>query len=178
MPVRKERRATTTGKPGRGPTGTLNVAASSEPGPDGWAPRVEEALACWDLRVEPRAAAAARALTRTALLRWRIGDPAGAADIVLMVDELVTNAVQHGRGPVRLRLSVGDARVRGEVTDASPVIPQPGRPGPDGEDGRGLLLVTALADEFGVTPGGYGKVVWFTHVLTPTGDGAGDGDES
>jgi anti-sigma regulatory factor (Ser/Thr protein kinase) len=131
-------------------------------GPDGWTPRVEETLACWDLRAEPRAAATARSLTRTTLRRWLITESAGGADIILMVDELVTNAVMHGRGPVRLRLSISGARVRGEVTDADPRIPEPGRPGLDAEAGRGLLLVTALADEFGVMPGGYGKIVWFT----------------
>ncbi|HEU5160308.1 MAG TPA: ATP-binding protein [Streptosporangiaceae bacterium] len=133
--------------------------------PDGWTPCVGETLACWDLRVESRAAAAPRALTRTTLRRWRIDDDEGAADIILMVDELVSNAVVHGHGPVRLRLSISGPRIRGEVTDASPALPEPGRPDHDSETGRGLLLVTALADEFGVMPGGYGKIVWFTHVL-------------
>ena len=131
-------------------------------GPDGWTPRVGETLACWDLRAGPRAAAIARELTRTTLRRWRITESAGVADIILMVDELVTNAVTHGSGPVRLRLSIAGSRVSGEVTDAGPRFPEPGRPGPDAEAGRGLLLVTALADEFGVVPGGHGKIVWFT----------------
>jgi anti-sigma regulatory factor (Ser/Thr protein kinase) len=135
-------------------------------GPDEWAPRVGETLACWDLRAEPRTAATARALTRTTLRRWRITESAGGADIILMVDELVTNAVVHGRDPVRLRLSISGALVRGEVTDAHPLIPEPGRPGLDAETGRGLLLVTALADEFGVMPGGCGKIVWFTLTVS------------
>jgi anti-sigma regulatory factor (Ser/Thr protein kinase) len=135
-------------------------------GPDGWTPRVGETLACWELRAEPRAAATARALTRATLRRWRITESAGGADIILMVDELVTNAVIHGREPVRLRLSISGARVRGEVTDADPRSPEPGRPGPDAEAGRGLLLVTALADEFGVMLGGCGKIAWFTLAVS------------
>jgi anti-sigma regulatory factor (Ser/Thr protein kinase) len=161
--VKEERRATTE-NPGRRPAGTLNVAAG-EYGQGGWRPRVEDTLACWDLRVESRAAATARELTRTALRRWRVTDSTAADDVILMVDELVTNAVVHGSGPVALRLSIDGSRVRGEVTDANPLLPEPGCPGPDVETGRGLLLVTALADEFGVMPGGYGKIVWFAQAL-------------
>jgi anti-sigma regulatory factor (Ser/Thr protein kinase) len=134
-------------------------------GPDGWTPRVADTLACWDLRAGVKAAAAARALTRTTLRRWRRADSPAAADIVLMVDELVTNAVLHGCAPIGLRLSIAGARVRAEVTDAGPVFPAQGRPDPAAETGRGLLLVGELADEFGVLPGGHGKVVWFTRKL-------------
>lgn len=126
-------------------------------------------LACWRLPADRRTAAQARTLAREALRRWRIADPGDFGDIVLMVDELVTNAVLHGSGPVGLRLSIDGRRVLGEVSDASPLVPEPCDPGADAEAGRGLLLVTALAAEFGVTPGGYGKVVWFTRVL-PAGE--------
>jgi anti-sigma regulatory factor (Ser/Thr protein kinase) len=142
-------------------------------GLDGWTPRVGDTVACWRLSSASTAAATARTLTQQALRRWRVPAGMDGDDIVLMVDELVTNAVLHGYGPVGLRLSIvagpgaaiGRALVRGEVTDASPLVPQPCVPGDDAEGGRGLLLVTALAGEFGVMPGGYGKIVWFTREL-------------
>ncbi|OLT23637.1 hypothetical protein BJF79_45855 [Actinomadura sp. CNU-125] len=96
-------------------------------------------------------------------------------DIVHIVDELVTNAVLHGTGPIRLRLRLHGRRLVGEVTDARPAVPPPA---PDGvpvwnEAGRGLLLVAALATEYGTERhdgAGGGKTVWFSRLLTP-GDG-------
>jgi anti-sigma regulatory factor (Ser/Thr protein kinase) len=82
-------------------------------------------------------------------------------DGVLVVSELVTNAVQHGSGPVHVRI-VDGASVRIEVTDARPVERLEARdPDPDDPRGRGLFLVEALADAWGVAdaPNG-GKVVW------------------
>ena len=138
-------------------------------GLDGWAPREEHTVACWQLPSESTAAATARAITLRTLRRWRVPATADCDDIVLMVDELVANAVLHGYGPIGLRLTidsaVGGALVRCEVSDASTIVPRPCDPAADAESGRGLLLVTALAAEFGVRPGGFGKVVWFTRKL-------------
>ncbi|HEY7485048.1 MAG TPA: ATP-binding protein [Streptosporangiaceae bacterium] len=149
----------------RGPARGLLAVGTGGFGLDGWAPRLNQHVACWRLPVDPKTAAHARTLTRNALHRWRIPASEDRDDIVLMVDELVTNAVLHGDGPVGLRLSIDGPKVRCEVTDANPLVPQPCDPAADAEAGRGLLLVTAIAAEFGAMPGGYGKIVWFTHVL-------------
>lgn len=130
--------------------------------------------AAWVLTAEATAASRARALTRDTLGRWHIGDPADVDDIVLMVDELITNAIVHGSGPVRLRLLLDGPTVTGEVSDDSPVAPRPSGVDPGGLDwseaGRGLMLVVALASEFGARPAGRGKTVWFTRLLhTPNG---------
>ncbi|WP_245996346.1 ATP-binding protein [Streptomyces armeniacus] len=91
-----------------------------------------------------------------------------------VVAELAANAVQHGRVPgrgFRLALaltpgdgSAGDSTLRIEVTDArAERLPGTRRhaPHPDDESGRGLLLVGALADRWGVIPGPVpGKTVW------------------
>ncbi|WP_067468445.1 ATP-binding protein [Actinomadura macra] len=127
--------------------------------------------AAWELAAETRAASRARALTGRTLRAWRVSDPADIDDIVLMVDELVTNAVVHGTGPVRLTLRLDGRRIAGEVSDGNPMAPPAPGPPPHildwAEAGRGLLLVAALATEFGARPDGAGKTVWFTRLLDP-----------
>ncbi|QKG19015.1 ATP-binding protein [Actinomadura verrucosospora] len=132
--------------------------------------------ATWELPAEPRSAARARALTAQALDAWRVTDPGDVGDIVLIVDELVTNAVVHGTGPVRLGLRLDGGRLTGEVGDTEPAAPGPARPAPPvldwAEAGRGLLLVTALATGFGARPHPAGKTVWFTRDLHHPGANA------
>ncbi|MFD0906104.1 ATP-binding protein, partial [Actinomadura sediminis] len=133
-----------------------------------------------DLPARPRAAAAARALTAGALRDWRVADPDDADDIVLIVDELVTNAVLHGAAPIRLRLHLHGRRLTGEVTDGRAAAPPPAPADVPlwHEAGRGLLLVAALATEYGTrtNAGGPhtsedehagGKTVWFSRLLNP-----------
>jgi anti-sigma regulatory factor (Ser/Thr protein kinase) len=85
-------------------------------------------------------------------------------DVLLLVSEVVTNAVVHGYPPGRLRLSSDDARVRVEVEDSSPAQPVLEAFDHESHRGRGIALVEALADDWGVeAPGGQGsgKRVWF-----------------
>ncbi|MGH9120728.1 MAG: ATP-binding protein [Acidimicrobiales bacterium] len=91
--------------------------------------------------------------------------PAATRDRVgLMVSELATNAVLHSatafrvrleRAPDRLLVSVADKGEGAPVVQAYPLADEP--------HGRGLLIVSQLADEWGVTPAddGVGKAVWF-----------------
>ena len=105
----------------------------------------------------------ARTFTRTTLDRWDYrGDH---DDAVLVVSELVTNAVLHGTGTRTLRLVGTPWRVRVEVSDGNPVPPAARRSGADG--GWGIRLVDQLATAWGVSPApnGGGKVVWCE--LTP-----------
>ncbi|MER7661021.1 MULTISPECIES: ATP-binding protein [unclassified Streptomyces] len=117
-------------------------------------------------RRERRSVAAAREFAREALSAWGWG--ARADDITLCVSELATNALVHGVPPgrgylLRLWLYEQGAALRIEVHDSGD-----GRPAvrePDGESGRGLLLVDALTDTWGVGQRDPGKVVWCAFTL-------------
>jgi anti-sigma regulatory factor (Ser/Thr protein kinase) len=77
--------------------------------------------------------------------RWRVE---------MIVTELVTNAVRHGPGgPVELAIEAGGNGVRGEVADPGPGIrrQQLARRRATEEGGRGLFLVDALSDSWGLS---------------------------
>ena len=115
-----------------------------------------------DLRPGPRAPADARQATREALRRWEL--PALVDRVVLVVSELVTNSVRYGRPPLRLDLRRLRSSVRVDVHDTvpeAPVLEGRRQVDPDRESGRGLLIVTAVADEVGVEQvAGDGKHVY------------------
>ena len=113
-----------------------------------------------ELGRERRAVADARREVVGMLVRWDL--PSLTRDAELLVSELVTNAVVHGRSDVTLSLAVADGALEVGVTDRSPR--QPGSAvAADwwAEGGRGLRLVDLLADEWGVAPIATGKQVWF-----------------
>ena len=90
------------------------------------------------------------------------------ATVQLLTSELVTNAIQHGLGPIELRFTSSEGQLRVEVSDESPTRPGTVRAAPDQGRGRGLMVVEAFASSWGVTSqkGRAGKSVWFT-VRTP-----------
>jgi anti-sigma regulatory factor (Ser/Thr protein kinase) len=118
----------------------------------------------------PRGARLARLLAAEQLRSW--GLPLHPAEHI--VAELAANAVTHGRVPGRdfrvLLYVVGDA-LRIEVTDTrGDQFPFPRHVTADTESGRGLLLVDALADRWGVIPGPPPrKTVWAEVGIAPTG---------
>ncbi|MCX5375143.1 ATP-binding protein [Streptomyces sp. NBC_00091] len=100
------------------------------------------------------------------LLRHRCrGEMAEVADVAeLLITELVTNALVHTEQGAEVSATVRAGRLRVEVRDHTARLPRPYVPSADdGTHGRGLLLVQALADAWGVDPlaMGRGKVVWF-----------------
>ncbi|MUT89757.1 ATP-binding protein [Streptomyces sp. Z38] len=101
----------------------------------------------------PRGARLARLLTTEQLRTW--GLPSHPAELI--VGELAANAVTHGRVPgrdFRLLLYVVGDTLRIEVTDTrGDRLPCPQHSADDAASGRGLLLVEALADRWGVVPG-------------------------
>jgi anti-sigma regulatory factor (Ser/Thr protein kinase) len=86
-------------------------------------------------------------------------------DALVLVSELVTNAVSHGEPEITLRVRREPPGIGVEVDDAGTDLPRIARPKPHGlaTSGRGLQIVEAIADDWGVilhrsTPG---KTVWF-----------------
>nr|WP_239149310.1 PAS domain S-box protein [Streptomyces sp. SID12501] len=104
-----------------------------------------------------------RAFLHKALVSW--GCAAAADNALLLLAEILTNAVLHAEGPLGLHLSRSDSDLTVEVSDHSPQLPQPRLATADDESGRGLLLVRALADNWGVRPTDEGKTTWFTLKL-------------
>lgn len=80
---------------------------------------------------------------------------------LLLANEVVTNAVLHGAGPVRMRVATGAAWVRVEVDDGSSMLPTARRYGAGATTGRGLELVELLSGAWGVVPLDGGKRIWF-----------------
>ncbi|WP_329384631.1 ATP-binding protein [Streptomyces sp. NBC_01716] len=110
----------------------------------------------------PRSVGRAReALLERLSLAGELGDTAA-----LLLSELVTNALRHGSPPgreIHVTVSRGDGLLRLEVEDAGEALPHPRTPDLVDECGRGLALVAALADDWGVAGReGPGKRVWVT----------------
>jgi anti-sigma regulatory factor (Ser/Thr protein kinase) len=115
--------------------------------------------ASWQLPTTGRAASTARRLTRTRLEEWGMAERIDVAE--LLVSELVTNALRHAPGPVRLTLSTFGDVLRCEVADAGNAMPQMQAATEEDEGGRGLRLIDSLACCWGGRPTPEGKVVWF-----------------
>ncbi len=102
-----------------------------------------------------------------------------ADSITVMVSELVTNSVRHAASEFVLSLERDDARIRVAVSDEGEQRPSLRDPGPTEQSGRGLQIVDALSDDWGVTEtaGHSGKTVWFVVALRST-DRAVEGGEA
>lgn len=86
--------------------------------------------------------------------------PLRGHDAELIVSELVTNALRAGAEQIRVDLSLTDGTLRICVSDDATGVPEVQRPAPDAASGRGLVLVGAVADDWGVERLPEGKQVW------------------
>jgi anti-sigma regulatory factor (Ser/Thr protein kinase) len=95
----------------------------------------------------------------------RLWDLTGLRDTAtLAVSELVTNALRHGQGDsVGLRVTRSDDELRIEVTDGNSTPARLSEAGEAAENGRGLLLIAALAKEWGVSPDG--RMTWCSFAI-------------
>jgi serine/threonine-protein kinase RsbW len=83
--------------------------------------------------------------------------------VELLTSELLANAVLHGPagGNVGLRLQCSDTVVRVTVSDREVTVPVVLRPDPIAPNGRGMAIVEAMSNRWGVEVEDGGKSVWF-----------------
>jgi anti-sigma regulatory factor (Ser/Thr protein kinase) len=109
---------------------------------------------------EPTSPREARDRAVRELAGW--GDPDARHAVVLLISELVTNAVVHAGSTVTVNLAVrDDGPVLVKIHDESPVRPTPRRHHVDRPGGRGMHLLESLATRWGVEDSRGGKSVWF-----------------
>ncbi|ELP70622.1 ATP-binding protein [Streptomyces turgidiscabies] len=127
-----------------------------------------------EIRPDPAEVGRARRWVRSRLAGSGVSDDEPLAEtLILLVSELVTNAVVHTGRPAVLRLTfkgvcaaqtgaqgVAGGTVRLEVVDLSACPPAPRHAERDETNGRGLELVDGLADRWGWSPEGVGKRIW------------------
>ncbi|HEX2039881.1 MAG TPA: SpoIIE family protein phosphatase [Acidimicrobiales bacterium] len=139
--------------------------ALPEPGPDGTPPKAG-LRARRTLPHDLAAAAEARWALRQLGEEWGVD----VDDALVPLSELVTNAVLHtGDGEVELEVAFEDGVLRVEVGDRMEDPPRPLSHELDAGTGRGLRLVAALTDRWGVLPVADGKRVWFELCTRHTG---------
>jgi anti-sigma regulatory factor (Ser/Thr protein kinase) len=117
-----------------------------------------------------------RALLRNLLATWAIDDLTPTAE--LLTTELVTNAVRHAHSPITVRAFRRATVLRVEVDDSSAQPPVLRRADPCSKGGRGLMVVAAMASEWGTIPQRNGKTVWFELDVSAPGYRARSGEIS
>ena len=119
-------------------------------------------IACWDLPADPSVVADARSRTARLLAAWGLEDIAFTTE--LLVSELVTNAIRHAHEPIQLRIIL-DGSLSCEVSDGSSSAPHLRRADRYDEDGRGLMLVSQVAERWGTRHTSAGKIIWAQQPL-------------
>jgi len=113
-------------------------------------------------RIRRDSVAAARRHVTEILIEWRLGHL--IEDTVLITSELATNVVNHTKGTgdyFELVLRRRDGVLVLEVSDSYQwQMPELRKATPEDLCGRGLYLVDALAESWGVRPRSTGKTVW------------------
>lgn len=113
-----------------------------------------------DLSDDPASVLLARRFVREQLTGWQL--EALLDDAFVVVSELATNAIRHAGSAYRVGLSRTGSALRIEIRDSGAGTPEPQPPSSTAENGRGLLLVAAIAASWGIEDAdrGGGKVVW------------------
>ncbi|MEU8269727.1 ATP-binding protein [Sphaerisporangium sp. NPDC049002] len=118
----------------------------------------------WDIPRDPMILGDVRGMVRQTLIKWQLAVSSDLTDdIVLATTEVLSNAVLYGLPPIQLTLRVTGETVSAEVSDHGTGRPERSPEDDDAEHGRGLTIVEALCDEWGILPDqdGTGKTVWF-----------------
>lgn len=145
------------GRPGRlpGPQGPGRLVSGNQ-------------LSCpshlFGLPATPASVGLARRTVDELLIAWGVREVV-RDNAVVVTSELVTNALTHSASDwivCEVRITDGAVRIEVEDQNRGPTLPVPGRPGPDDQGGRGLLLVTELSSDWGTAdvPHRPGRIVW------------------
>ncbi|MFF8279767.1 SpoIIE family protein phosphatase [Streptomyces lateritius] len=121
-------------------------------------------VAAWDLPADPAVVARARLMAARQLGTWGLEELAFTTELV--VSELVTNAIRHAAGPIRLRLILERTLIC-EVFDASSTSPHLRHARTTDEGGRGLFLISQFTRRWGTRYTAEGKVIWAEQPLDP-----------
>ncbi|MFG1879989.1 ATP-binding protein [Sphaerisporangium sp. NPDC049003] len=115
---------------------------------------------CWDLPDDLSMIGKTRNMVNDALTAWQLGDLAD--DVVLVVSELLANAINYGEPPIKLSVWASTEELCVRVTDHGTGQPRHLDLGIESIHGRGLTIVAALANDHGIIPlaDGPGKTVW------------------
>lgn len=120
-------------------------------------PRTDEAEVA--LPHNPESVATARRFVELKLKEWKLDRLLD--DALLVISELVTNAITHAASSCRIRLSVNSTTLRIDVVDGGTGTPEPQPPSDTQEHGRGLHMVDAVTSAWGLEDvPGQGKLVW------------------
>ncbi|MFF3518164.1 SpoIIE family protein phosphatase [Streptomyces sp. NPDC002573] len=122
-------------------------------------------VASWDLPTEPVAVSAARHLAAHQLSEWGLEHLVPTMELI--ISELVTNAIRHGAGPIRLRL-IQHQVLTCEVFDSGTCYPHLRHARIVDENGRGLFLIAHLSSRWGFRSATGGKLVWVDQDLPST----------
>ncbi|MEV7771942.1 ATP-binding protein [Kitasatospora sp. NPDC086791] len=114
-------------------------------------------------KVQPTTAAvrSARQWAVQVARSWREISEKSLREVELCAAELIANAVEHTGDRCQVTVRWGGERLRVEVEDSRPRLPDRSTVDDLATNGRGLLLVEALSHAWGWYPVGEGKVVWF-----------------
>ncbi|WP_370418984.1 ATP-binding protein [Streptomyces sp. QH1-20] len=106
---------------------------------------------------DPVRVAHIRRITAAFMRHWAVPTQL-TRDVLVVVSELVTNAIEHGHGTVGLRMRGTGKELRVEVTDGNPAPARLRVAADDDVSGRGLFLVHVLARDWGVSQDG--RTTW------------------
>ncbi|MFC4948537.1 ATP-binding protein [Pseudonocardia sp. GCM10023141] len=113
----------------------------------------------WTVPADAESPAVLRIHARSELVHWDVPGPA-IDEAIMVLNELVSNALQHSRARTEVRLSYNGDRIRIRVRDDSAQPPNLRPRSLLAVAGRGLQLVDAIAHGWGWRPHAIGKTVW------------------
>ena len=127
-------------------------------------------VAEWDVEPVASAVSPIRAACVRKLEEWGLADIGFTTELIL--SELITNAIRHGSPPIRVRL-LHDSTLVCEVSDGSSTSPHLRWAATTDEGGRGIFLVSQLANRWGTRYTHDGKVIWSEQLLHSPPGGLG-----